>query len=86
MIPRERMLAALAFQPVDKVPLQIHPSPAGIFEHGRKLIDLMRACGHDFGDQHDLALPVVPASDFDPDGRYHKFATDEWGTSWEYRL
>ena len=86
MNPRERMLAALAFQPVDKVPLQIHPSPAGLFEHGQKLLDLMRACGHDFDDQADLALPVVPSEDFDADGRYHKIRVDEWGTTWEHRL
>jgi len=86
MNSRERMLAALAFQPVDRVPLQIHPSPAGLFEHGQKLLDLMRACGHDFGDMSDLALPVVPAEDFDADGRYHKIRVDEWGTTWEHRL
>ncbi len=86
MNPRERMLAALDFRPVDIVPLQIHPSPAGLYEHGQKLLDLMWACGHDFGDQADLALPVVPAEDFDPDGRYHKIRTDEWGTTWEHRL
>jgi hypothetical protein len=86
MNPRQRMLAALSFQPVDKIPLQIHPSPAGLFEHGQKLLDLMRACGHDFGDQADLQLPAVPAEDFDADGRYHRIATDAWGTTWEYRL
>lgn len=80
------MLAALAFKPVDRIPLQIHPSPAGLYEHGQKLLDLMQACGHDFGPLDDLALPVVPKEDFDPDGSYHKFFTDEWGTSWEYRL
>jgi len=80
------MLAALDFKPVDKVPLQIHPSPAGLYEHGQKLLDLMRTCGHDFDDQRDLALPVVPKEDFDADGRYHKIATDAWGTTWEYRL
>ena len=86
MLPRERMLAALAFQPVDVVPLQIHPSPGGIFDHGQKLIDLMRRCGHDFDDLDHLRLAEAPATDFDADGRYHRFATDEWGTLWEYRL
>jgi len=86
LLPRERMIAALAFRPVDTVPLQIHPSSAGLFEHGQKLLDLMRTCGHDFDDQSDLALPVVPAEDFDADGRYHKFHTDEWGTHWEHRI
>jgi hypothetical protein len=86
MNPRERVQAALAFQPVDIIPLQIHPSPAGLFEHGQKLLELIQACGQDFGPLDDLTLPVVPKEDFDPDGRYHRFATDEWGTSWEYRL
>lgn len=86
MNSRERVMAALSFQPVDRVPLQLHPSPAGLFDHGQKMLDLMQACGHDFGDLSDLRLPWVPAADFDPDGRYHKFLTDEWGTSWEYRL
>jgi hypothetical protein len=80
------MLAALAFRPVDIVPLQIHPSPGGLFEHGQKLLDLMRACGHDFDDLSHLRVPEVPAEDFDPDGRYHKIVTDEWGTTWEYRI
>jgi len=66
MNPRERMLAALAFQPVDIVPLQIHSSPAGLYEQGQKLLELMVACGHDFGDQRDLQLPVVPPEHFTP--------------------
>ncbi len=86
MLPRERIQAALAFQPADIIPLQIHPSPAGIFEHGRKLIDLMRRCGHDFDDLSHLRIPEVPAQDFDADGRYHRIATDAWGVTWEYRL
>lgn len=86
MNSRQRVQAALDFQPVDRVPLQIHPSPAGLFEHGQKLLDLMRSCQQDFGNQDSLALPIVPFEDFDPDGRYHKILTDEWGTTWEYRL
>jgi len=86
MLPRERVQAALAFQPADIIPLQIHPSPGGAFEHGRKLLDLLRRCGHDFDDLSHLCVPQPPAEDFDVDGRYHRFATDEWGVSWEYRL
>ena len=86
MNPRERVSAAVSFQPVDKIPLQLHPSPAGLFEHGQKLLDLIQTCGQDFGPLDDLALPYVPPEDFDPDGRYHTFRTDEWGTSWEHRL
>jgi hypothetical protein len=86
MLSRERVLAALDFQPVDKIPLQLHPSPGGLFEHGQPMLDLMCRLGHDFGSLDSLRLPVVPGTDFDADRRYHRFATDEWGTSWEYRL
>jgi len=86
MNSRQRVLAALKFQPVDKIPLQIHPSPGGLFEHGQKLLDLIHTCGHDFGDQSDLALPKIPVEDFNEEGRYHKIAQDDWGTTWEYRL
>ncbi len=87
MTPRERIHNALAFQPVDRIPLQVHPSPAGLHEHGRKLLDLMRACSHDFGDASGFTLPDPPVpGEFDPDGRYHAMRTDEWGTTWEHRL
>ncbi|MCX7668857.1 MAG: hypothetical protein N2439_02135 [Anaerolineae bacterium] len=86
MLPRERIQAALAFRPVDVIPLQIHPSPGGLFEHGQKLLDLMRRCGHDFDDLSHLSVPRPPPEDFDADGRYHRIVTDEWGVTWEYRL
>jgi hypothetical protein len=86
LTPRERMQAAIDFRPVDVVPLQVHPSPGGLYEHGQKLLDLMRAGGHDFGPLDGLQLPVVPATDFDADGRYHRVTTDAWGTAWEYRI
>jgi hypothetical protein len=32
-------------------------------------------------------MPEMPGPDaFDPDGRYHEFKTDAWGTRWEYRI
>lgn len=87
MLPRERVEAALAFRPPDRIPLQVHPSPAGLHEHGRKLLDLLRECGSDFGDAGLFELPdPPPASDFDPDGRYHAIRTDAWGTTWEHRI
>lgn len=85
MSSRERVQAALAFQPVDIIPLQIHPSPGGLYEHGVKLLALMQACGHDFGTLDSIALPDIPPEDFDADGRYHVVRTDEWGTTWEFR-
>jgi hypothetical protein len=87
MLPRERVEAALSFRAPDVVPLQIHPSPAGLFEHGQRLLDLFRACGHDFGDAADFEMPTPPGpGDWDADGHYHVFRTDEWGTRWEHRL
>lgn len=87
MIPRERVLKAMDFQPCDVIPLQIYPAPSGLYEHGQKLLDLIKACGHDFGDLNGVTLPVPPGpEDFDPDGSYHAFRTDEWGTRWEYRI
>jgi len=87
MLPRDRIFAALDFRATDVVPLQILPAAGGLYEHGRKLADLIQSCGHDFGDSSAVALPEPPApADFDPDGRYHAFRTDEWGTTWEYRI
>jgi len=79
--------AAIGYSAPDIVPLQIHSSPAGLFEHGEKLLDLMHRTGHDFGDARQFAMPAPPGpEDWDPDGRYHAFRTDEWGTGWEFRL
>jgi uroporphyrinogen decarboxylase len=87
MLPRERVEAAIAFRTPDRIPLQIAPSPGGLYEHGQKLLALMRECGHDFGDASLMKLPdPPPAADFDPDGRYHAIRTDAWGTTWEYRI
>lgn len=87
MIPRERVLGAMDFRPPDIIPLQISPAPSGLYEHGQKLLDLIKECGHDFGDLSQTKLPEPPGpEDFDPDGRYHAFRTDEWGTTWEYRI
>jgi hypothetical protein len=87
MLSRDRIAAALAYKTPDKIPLQLHPSPAGLYEHGQKLLDLMRECGSDFADTRLFTLPEKPGpEDFDPDGRYHAIRTDGWGTVWEYRI
>lgn len=87
MLPRERVYAALDFRPPDIIPLQIHPSQGGLFEHGQKLLDLMRSLEHDFGPPEDFVMPEPPKpEDWDPDGSYHAFRTDDWGTTWEHRI
>lgn len=87
MLPRERAFAALNWRAPDKIALQIHPSQGGLYEHGEKFLDLLQSLEHDFGPSSDFKMPVPPPStDFDPDGRYHTFRTDDWGVSWEYRI
>jgi len=77
----------MSFEMPDIIPLQIFPSPGGLYEHGQKLLYLIKSCGHDFGDLSQLGLPEPPKpEDFDPDGSYHAFRTDGWGTRWEYRI
>ena len=86
MLPRERVLAAVEYRRPGVVPIQIHASPAGLFEHGAKLLELMRACPNDFGDLSGLELPNPPPEEFDPDGSYHRIVTDAWGVTWEHRI
>lgn len=86
MLPRERVLRAVEFRPPDRVPIQVHASPGGLYEHGGKLLDLIRACPSDFGEMGDLTLPSAPPEDFDPDGTYHRIAVDPWGVTWEYTI
>jgi uroporphyrinogen decarboxylase len=87
MDSRERIRRALAFEPVDIVPLRIAPAAGGFHDHGQKLLDLIVECGHDFGPCDGLALPEpISPDDYDADGRYHAFMTDEWGTRWEFLI
>jgi hypothetical protein len=87
MTSRERIQAALDYRPVDIVPLRICPAAAGFHEHGQPLLDLIQACGHDFGDVRDFRLPAPPPPEhYDADGRFHAIVTDDWGTTWEYRI
>lgn len=86
MLPRERVYAALDFKRPDRIPIQIHPSPGGLFEHGQKLLDVICACPCDFYDHTGLSLPHPPPENLDADGSYHRFDTDAWGVSWEYRI
>jgi hypothetical protein len=87
MLPRDRVETALSYRTPDRIALQVHPSPAGLHDHGKKLLDLMRSCDHDFGDARLFSMPQPPAADeFDADGRYHAIRTDAWGTTWEHRI
>jgi len=64
--------------------VEFHPSPAGMWEHGEKLRDLMRLHGQDFGDPADFPLARPDPKWFDASGRYHARERDQWGTVWEF--
>jgi uroporphyrinogen-III decarboxylase len=84
--PRDRVIAALERRPPDGIPVRIYAAAGGLHEHGQKLVDLIKHCGHDFGDFSALDVPEPPGpSDYDSEGHYHAFRRDEWGVEWEYR-
>ncbi len=84
MLPRERVIAALRFEPPDVVPLECHPSPAGLHEHGARLQELFRQHPHDFGDFSALPLPTPAPAHVQPDGSYCELRTDAWGVQWRH--
>ncbi len=82
---RERMMAALEFRPVDKLPLEYHPSFCGLYEHGEKYRALVKSMPGDMQDYSDIPVPVPPGR-FLPDGSYEEIRTDEWGVVWRHRI
>jgi len=86
MTYRERVMNALKFKKVDRPAVQYAYFGAGYYEHGEKINDLYEKYPGDFGAFYRQPIPVLPPEDFDKDGRYHKFATDAWGVTWEYRV
>ena len=86
MLPRERVIAALEFRPPDVAPLECHPSPAGLYEHGARLQQLFREHPHDFGDFSDLPIPTPNPEAIQPDGSYCEVRTDAWGTTWRHYI
>ena len=83
MLPRERVYRALDWRTPDVAPAEFHCSPAGMYEHGAKLRELMCRCGHDFGDPADFTLPAPDPRRIDANGRYRSVDRDAWGTVWE---
>ena len=86
MTSRERVEAALAFEPVDKAPLEYHPCGRGLYEHGEAFRRLLKAHPGDFEDFSDMPIPRPPAEACGPDGSYHEYKTDAWGVTWESRI
>jgi len=86
LLPRQRVFAALDFSPPDIVPLERHPSPAGLFEHGERLKELWRRFPHDFGPPFDPPVPQPDSKWTDADGRYCELRRDEWGVLWKHLI
>jgi len=85
LTPRERILRTLAYDKPDRLPVIYSPSAAGLYVHGRKLLDLF---AHYPSDNSIAQAEVVypPAETIDAAGRYHELKTDAWGTEWEYLI
>ena len=82
---RQRMLDCLAYSGPDRIPVVYHPSPAGLYVHGQKLLDLFNRYPPDNAISFD-SLPVPPPGTVDEAGRYCEVKEDEWGTVREYRI
>jgi uroporphyrinogen-III decarboxylase len=85
MNSRQRMIAAFQFAGPDRLPVFYHASTAGLYVHGRKLLDLFRAYPPDNAVTFE-AIPLPPPGTVDARGQYHEIRADEWGTVWDYRI
>jgi uroporphyrinogen decarboxylase len=79
------MLAAFHYEDPDKIPVVYHPSQAGLYVHGKQLVDLFRSYPPDNPITFD-GIPHPPDGSTDAGGRYHELRMDEWGTTWEYLI
>lgn len=79
------MVAAFEFTYPDKIPVVYHPSPAGLYVHGQKLLDLFNAYPPDNPIVFDR-IPTPPLGTVDVARRYHELAKDAWGVEWEYLI
>lgn len=86
MLPRERVFAALDFRAPDVAPLEYHPSPAGVYEHGQNLRNLWERYPGDFGDARDFPPAAPHPRWIGPDGTYREFRRDEWGVLWQHLI
>jgi len=86
MTSRERVRRTIRFEYPDMMPVECHSSPTGLHEHGEKLRDLWRRYPSDFGDLSGIPVRHPAPEDYDTEGRYHAFRTDEWGIEWEHNI
>jgi hypothetical protein len=67
------------------MPVVYHQSPAGLYVHGQKLLDLFNQHTPD-NPIHFETIPSPPPSAFNKDGEYYEIKIDEWGTEWEHLI
>ena len=82
---RQLVLDALNFNDPERIPVIYHPSPAGLFVHGQKLLDLF----NEYPPDNPIVFNEIPSPNpncIDAEGRYHEYKYDEWGTCWEYLI
>jgi uroporphyrinogen decarboxylase len=79
------MLAALEYAHPDRIPVVYHPSPAGLHVHGQQLLDLFNAYPPDNPVTFD-EIPGPPPGTVAANGRYHEIRTDEWRSTYEWRI
>ena len=85
MTGRERVKLAKSYKAPDIVPVEYYYTGTPVYEHGERVNDFLAKYPGDFG-PFTAIHPVIPETDFDPDGTYHAFRKDEWGTTWEYHI
>ena len=85
MNSRQRMLDAIEFNNPDKIPVVYHPSPAGLYTHGERLLDLFNQYPPDNIVAFDT-IPAPPPGTIAGNGSYRETQKDEWGTEWDFRI
>jgi hypothetical protein len=85
-LPRDRVFAALNFQPPDILPLEYHASPSGSFEHGEQLHQLWERYPQDFGLTGAFPRAAPEPRWVDAQGCYREVRRDEWGVVWEHLI
>ena len=79
------MFDAFNYNHPERIPLIYHPSPAGLYVHGEKLLELFNKYPPDNPILFDK-VPILEKESFDANGDYHQITTDVWGTDMEYRI
>ena len=74
------VLDAFGFNRPEQIPVVYHPSAAGLFVHGQKLLDLFSQYPPDNPIVVD-SVSSLPPGTLDERGRYHEVRRDVWGVT-----